>query len=173
MTYVYAILLIFLNLAWLLLNLLGLPGNWLMVVTVAIVLWVQWDAPARMFSIGVLVAMTALAGLGEILELTAGALGARQAGASRRASIGALVAGVGGAVAGTFLIPIPVVGSIVGACLGASLAALGLEYSGGRSLEESVRSGLGAGKGRLLGTLVKLAVGLVIWTIAAGAAFWP
>src|SRR5438034_66998 len=101
MTIVYAILLILLNFVWLLLNLLGLPGNWLIVITTALVVFAQRHGPAHLFSVPTLVTITVLAGLGEVMELGAGAAGARQAGASRRGSAGALLGGVAGAIAGT------------------------------------------------------------------------
>jgi hypothetical protein len=40
-------------------------------------------------------------------------------------------------------------------------------------MESSVRIGVGAGVGRLLGTVYKLIVGAVIWLVAGLAAFWP
>jgi uncharacterized protein YqgC (DUF456 family) len=173
MLIVYAILLILLNFFWLLTNLAGLPGNWLMVITTAIVVLVQWRAPGEMFSVATLVSIAVLATLGEVLELVAGAAGARQAGATRRGSIGALAGGLVGGIAGTFLIPIPAVGSVLGACAGAFIGALYMEFSGGRKLDEAVRSGWGAGKGRLVGTLVKVAIGAIMWLTIAIAAFWP
>jgi uncharacterized protein YqgC (DUF456 family) len=173
MPYVYAVLVVLVNLAWLLLNLLGLPGNWLIVITTGIVMWVQAGSAGPFFSVTTLVAVTVLAVLGEVLELAAGAAGARQAGGTRRGSFGALVGGIVGAIAGSFLIPLPVIGSIIGACAGAFVGALFLEFGGGRTLAESVRSGWGAGKGRLWGTVIKLAIGGAIWLIVAVAAFWP
>lgn len=173
MTIVYAILFSILNFALLLLNLVGLPANWLIVISTAVVMWVQRSNPAPMFSTSTLITITVLAGLGEVAEFVAGAAGARQAGASRQASAGALVGGMVGAIVGTFAIPIPVIGSILGACAGAFIAASYVEFSGGRSLADAARSGWGAGKGRLMGTVLKLAVGGVIWTIVAIAAFWP
>jgi uncharacterized protein YqgC (DUF456 family) len=173
MFYLYAVLLILLNFCWLLLNLVGMPGNWLIVITTAIVMWAQSGTEGRMFSVTTLVALTALAALGEVLEFAAGAVGASQAGGTRRGSIGALVGGIAGAIVGTMLIPVPVIGSIIGACGGAFGGALIMEFSGGRSLDESLRSGIGAGKGRLVGTLVKIGVGAVMWLLAAVAVFWP
>ena len=45
--------------------------------------------------------------------------------------------------------------------------------AGGRTMTASLRSGAGAGAGKLAGTLSKLAVGVAIWLIIAVAAFWP
>jgi uncharacterized protein len=111
--------------------------------------------------------------VGAVLEFAAGAAGARTTGASRRGAVGALAGGLVGAIAGTFLIPIPLLGSLIGAAAGAALAAGLLEWTGGRTVQDSARAGMGAGVGRAVGTLAKLAVGTAIWLIAAVAAIWP
>jgi uncharacterized protein YqgC (DUF456 family) len=168
-TYLWASLLILTNAAWLVLDLLGLPGNWLMVAGTLLVAWLQ----PGMFSVPTLVAVVVVAAAGELLELLSGALGARKGGAGRRGAAGALLGGFVGAIVGTFMIPVPVVGSLIGACAGACLGAWSLEVSGGRDVGESFRAGVGAGVGRALGTLVKLAAGVLLWLIIAVAAFVP
>ncbi len=169
MTYVWAALLVLTNTLWLALDLLGLPGNWLMVAGTLLVAWLQPD----MFSVWTLVAVCGVAAVGEALELFSGAYGARRGGAGRPGSAGALLGGFIGAFLGTFLIPIPLLGSVIGACAGACLGALALEWGGGRDFGGSLRAGVGAGAGRALGTLVKLAAGVVIWLVIAVAAFVP
>jgi len=164
MTYLYVGLLLLINTLGLVLVLLGLPGNWLMVLATAGVAWLKWDE--RMFSVYTLVALTALAAAGEVIEFIAAAAGSSKAGGTWRGSTGALIGGVAGGIGGTFVIPVPVVGSILGACLGAFFGALLGELSGGRKLSPAVTVGQGAFVGRLLGTLGKLAVGLMIWTVA-------
>ncbi len=169
MTYLWAAILVLTNALWLVLDLLGLPGNWLMVAGTLLVAWLR----PGMFSAGTLVAVVIVAAAGEVLELLSGALGARKGGAGRRGSAGALLGGFVGAIAGTFLIPVPVLGSLVGACAGACLGAWSLEMSGGRDFDESLRAGVGAGVGRALGTVVKLAAGVLLWLVIAVAAFVP
>ncbi|MCI0546390.1 MAG: DUF456 family protein [Candidatus Rokubacteria bacterium] len=160
-----------LNAVWLYLTALGLPGNWLMVVsTVLVALW-QWEA--AMFSPWVLVAILALALAGEALELLAGALGARRAGGTRRAAIGAVLGGLVGGLLGTVLIPVPLVGTLLGVGAGAFVVATGLEWRGGRALDRSLRAGRGAALGQSLGVLAKLGMGAVIWIVVTVAAFWP
>jgi uncharacterized protein YqgC (DUF456 family) len=169
MSIALAVILTVVNLLWLFLVVLGMPGNWLMVAG-AIALW--WYEPTT-FSVWTLVAMGVLAGVGELLELVAGMAGAKKAGGTRRGAIGALVGGLIGGIVATFLISIPVAGTLIGACVGASLGAGGLELTGGRSMDDAVKSGVGAGVGRLVGTGIKLAVGVMIWVICAVAAFVP
>ena len=177
MIYVWATLLVLANTVWAALNLLALPGNWLMVITTALVAWWQWDrgkpAGQQMFGIPVLVLVFLLAAAGEVVELLAGAAGARKAGGSRWGSLGALAGGFVGAIAGTFVIPIPVLGSVVGACGGAFLGAWGMEMLAGRKARPAVRSGVGAGAGRFVGTSLKILLGALIWAVIAVAAFWP
>jgi uncharacterized protein YqgC (DUF456 family) len=177
MILVWATLLTLLNCVWLFLGILGLPGTWLMVASTALLAWWQWDADGdpseRMFSITVLIVVAALALLGEIMELAAGLIGSKKAGGTKWGAIGALLGTIVGGVAGTFLIPVPVVGSIVGACLGAAIGAGALEMTSGRELAPSVKSGVGAGVGRLGGVFIKLGIGVLIWVIVAVAAFWP
>jgi uncharacterized protein YqgC (DUF456 family) len=171
MMYLWATILVVANTGWLFLVLLGLPGNWLMVGSTALVAWLYWDR--GMINHWTLIALLAVAVIGEVLEFAAGAVGTKKAGGSRGGAFGALLGGVIGAGAGTFVIPVPIIGSLIGACGGAFCGALALELAGGRDIEPAVRSGLGAGVGRFFGTVAKLVVGIVIWTVAAVAAFWP
>ncbi len=167
----WASLLVVVNLVWLMLTVLTLPGNWMMVASTVLVAWWQWDA--RMFSPWTLVLVVALAAGAEVLEFISSAVGVRKAGGSRWGAVGSLAGAILGAIAGTILIPIPVVGSLVGVCGGACVGAWAFEAAGGRTTRQSLKAGTGAGIGRLLATVLKLAVGAVIWVIVAVAAFWP
>lgn len=177
MTYLYAALLCAVNLLWLGMVLLGLPGNWLIVATTAAYAWWRWDgsraAGQQEIAVVTLCAMGGLALLAEGLELAGGLIGSKQAGGSRWGAFGALIGTVIGAIAGTVIIPIPVVGSILGACGGAAAGACALEYASGRTLMPALKSAAGAGAGRFAGMMVKLGVGGVIWMIASLAAFVP
>jgi uncharacterized protein YqgC (DUF456 family) len=175
MAYLGAILLSLLNAVWLALVIIGLPGNWLMVLSTMLLAWWRWTAdPGRpMFGVPVLVAICLLALAGEIVELLAGVVGARVAGGTRRGALGALVGALVGGLLGTFLIAIPALGSLLGTCGGAAVGAWALELRGGQTARMSLNAGLGAGAGRLVGTLAKLAAGVAIWIVVAVAAFWP
>ena len=171
MIYLLLVLLLLVNLIWLAAVVFSLPGNWLMIITTVLFAWWQWDR--GVFSIYTLMAITALAVVGEILEFLGGMGGARKAGASWRGSIGAIIGAVVGAILGTLLIPVPVVGTLLGACVGAGLGTCLLEMQAGRDIERSVKSGFGAGMGVFIGTTAKFAAGVVIWLTIAVAAFWP
>ena len=160
-----------LNLVWLFASALGLPGNWLMVATTtAVAVW-QWDS--RMIGPWALAAVFALAIAGEVMETLSGALAARKVGGTRRAAVGAIAGGFLGALLGTGLVPIPLLGTLIGVGAGAFLGATALEIMGGAPVNRSIRSGAGAAVGQSLGVLAKIAVGVAIWLTVAIAAFWP
>jgi len=169
--YLWATLLVLVNLVWLALVLVLLPGNWLMVATTSLVAWWQWDQ--QMIGVPVLVAIAVLAVVGEVVEFFSGMAGSKRAGGSRWAAVGALAGAIVGAVVGTVVIPIPVIGSLLGVCGGAALGAFGVELLRGRERSVAMRIGAGAGVGQLLGTTSKFLFGMVIWVIVATAAYWP
>ncbi len=169
--YVYAVILVLLNTVSLASVAVGLPGNWFMVLCTWLLAWWQWDK--HLFSLPVLISIIILAVFGEVMECLAGALAVRKVGGSRRGAVGAVLGALVFGVVGTFVIPIPVVGSLIGACIGAFVGAWGLELTAGKTMDDSIRSGVGAGIGRFLGLNIKLLAGIVIWLITAVAAFWP
>jgi uncharacterized protein YqgC (DUF456 family) len=171
MLYVGLSILVALNLLWLMLVLFGLPGNWLMVLTTSLFAWWMWNR--RPFSGGLLIAIAVLAAAGELIEFLGGAVGARRAGASWRASFVGILGAMVGALVGTVTFPVLFVGTIVGACLGVALAVWLVETSRGEHPELSLQRAVGAGVGEFLGLLSKFAVGVVIWLTIAIAAFWP
>lgn len=143
-----------------LLVLLGLPGTWLVVALAGAA---EALTEARLFSNTTAMVVLGVAGLGEVVEFTSGSVRARRAGGRRRGAIGALVGGVLGAIAGTVLIPVPLVGSLAGGGLGAFAGAAALERDGGRDVREALRIGRAAGVGHMLGLAGKLAAGVFVW----------
>lgn len=156
------------------LTLIGLPGNWLIVVAaVTAALLLPEDSRTDLTWLTVIV-LVILATLGEVLEFAAGALGVAKVGGSRRAAglaiVGSVVGGILGAVVG---LPVPVLGSVLAALLGASLGALVGAYIGEdwkrRDFEQSIRVGQAAFWGRLLGTAGKLAMGTAMVVVVLAA----
>lgn len=149
------------------LNLVGLPGNWLIVL--AALIYASFVPSEATVDVGwaALVGLLVLAALGELIEFLASAMGATQAGASRRGTALAMVGSLVGAFAGVFfggIIPIPIVGPLIGALLFASLGALvgavlGEQWKG-RDLDASLRVGHAAFWGRLVGTVGKIVLGV-------------
>ncbi len=152
-----------------LLNLINLPGNWLLlIVTFLFTLLVPDSEACRMaISWTALILLTVLALLGEIVEFAAGVWGASRAGASRRCAILVLVGSFCGGVAGMVIgLPIPIIGPIIASILFAGLGALtgGIlgERWAGRDWAESFHVGQVAFWGRLFGTFGKILMGAVM-----------
>jgi len=171
MAWLYAAILLLVDTLGFFLVVLGLPGTWLMVIAAAGMSWISRQSGPPLISNVVLWVLAGLALLGEVAELAAGAAGSRRAGGSWRGSVGALFLGMVGGIVGTFAIPVPVVGSVLGACAGAFAGALAGELWGGRSVEDAVTIGRGAFTSRLVGTVLKVAIGAVIWAVATAASF--
>src|SRR5215208_6744618 len=146
MSFVWAVLFVLAVLVCWFMNLLGLPGNWLIVAAAALYAWlIPPDTRAAIGwpAVGV---MTGLAVLGEVAEFAAGAAGVKKLGGSWTGAILALIGSAVGAIAGMVVgVPVPVVGSLVAAVLFGGLGALGGAVLGetlrGRSLDASLRIG--------------------------------
>lgn len=171
MDYLVLTILVLLNVCWLVLVLFAMPGNWLIVISTGLFAWWRWDE--GYFSVYTLVAIVILAILGEIIEFLSGMGGAKRAGAGWKSSMGAIAGAILGAIFGTGLIPIPILGTVLGACIGAGLITWSLEVRSGKRRDQSMRAGVGAGIGVLIGTTTKFVIGILIWLIVAVAAFWP
>jgi uncharacterized protein len=157
-------------------NLLGLPGNWLIVATAVVYAWLKPGSTPAAIDWPVVGVVTGLALLGEFVEFTASAAGVKKSGGSEFGAILALIGSVIGAIMGVFVgIPIPVIGSLIAALLfgglGALLGAMLGETLIGRSLEASWKTGVAAFWGRLLGTFAKAIIGAVMAGVAIAAVF--
>jgi uncharacterized protein YqgC (DUF456 family) len=148
-------------------NIVGLPGNWLM-LALAVLYWILAPAGAH-FTIGstVLVVMAALATAGEFVELAAGSAGVQKAGGSRRSSLYAILGSfVGGMIGLAIGFPIPIIGPLIGSLLFASIGAMAGAMHGerlaGRDWHHMFSVGKAAFLGRALGTLAKMALGLAM-----------
>jgi uncharacterized protein len=167
MDWIYYIALLVVLVFGLFVNILGLPGLWVMVAGYVVYAWVTgWNVYVGWKS---LIAIFVLAVLAELVEFFAGAAGSKAAGGRKRGMIGAIVGGFLGAI---FLsvIPIPIVAQVIGACLGAFLGAAVMEYSD-RDAAHSLRVGIGAAKGRFVGIVSKLGFGIAMFIVALVAGF--
>lgn len=150
----------------LVLTLFQLPGLWIMVAFAAAYAWGTHSAFLGPIAL-VLLLLLALAAEG--LETFSTAHGARRNGATRTAMILSLFGAVTGGILLT-AIPIPIISTLIGVCLGAFVGALLGELIRGRSPQQGIRAGFGAAIGRLFGTVIKLLFGVVMFLIAAIAA---
>lgn len=173
--YFWAVLLVIANLGGLTATAFALPGNWAIVGFTALFAWLVHDPSGGGVSWWGVGAIFVLAIVGEIVEFAAGAAGAARSGGSRRGMVLAMAGAMAGSIAGvpiaSVLVPIPLVGTIVGAIGGGALGAFGGAYLGeawkGRSEPERLAVGKAALIGRLFGTVGKLGVGAMMVVIAA------
>jgi len=143
---------------------MGLPGNWGLLALAGALAYFVPNSMLIDIETPTMVALFGIAIVGEIVELIAGAAGAKQLGGSRRASALAVLGSVVGAIAGIFVgVPIPVVGSLIGALMFGGLGAFGGAVIGerwaGKEWDVSIRIGWGALWGKLLGTVLKTICG--------------
>ncbi len=155
-------------------TLVGLPGNWVMVLAAAGYVWLGPTSGAMQITWLTVAALAALAAGGELAELVAGMWGARRAGGSRRAALFALVGSLIGAIAGGIVgMPIPIVGppiaAVMGGALGALIGAALAERSRGERVYKSWQVGQAAFWGRLVGTGIKTLVATIIAAVIVGA----
>jgi hypothetical protein len=170
--YLCAVILLSAMFGALLANAFALPGNWLIVGLAALFAFafpVSEGRGVHWLTVGV---AAGLAVVGEVVEVAAGAAGAKRSGASRRAMLLAVLGTMVGSVLGAFVaIPIPIVGPMIGAIGGGALGAFAGAYVGetalGRSTQQSLAVGQGALIGRLLGTAGKLLIGVIIFVMIA------
>src|SRR3954465_578231 len=107
------------------LNLVGLPGNWLIVAAAVVYAWLGPQDTRAALGWPTLGVLAGLAVVGEVSEFAAGAAGVKRLGGSWLGAIMALVGSVGGAVTGAVVgIPVPVVGPLLAALLFGGLGAL-------------------------------------------------
>jgi len=88
--------------------------------------------------------------------------GAKKAGASGWGIAGGLLGAIIGGICLTPFIPVPILGTIIGICLGSFAGAFGMELVLGQPLSQSMKIGFGAAKGRLTGIVGKVGIGLVM-----------
>jgi hypothetical protein len=144
---------------------LQLPGTWLILAAAVGYDWYHDFAPLGWKG---LAALAGVALIAEVLDSLLAVLGARRAGASRRAAVGALLGGF----LGMFLLslPMPLIGTIIGGLLGCFAGAFIAELTHSRHagidpadrLVHGARVGAFAALGRTLGLVAKTAAALVM-----------
>lgn len=135
---------------------IGLPGTWVMVVLAAIFGVIEGFQDITVWGI---LGLAAAAGFGELVEFAGGTLGAKFGGASREGMIAATIGGILGAIFGTALIPIPIVGSILGAFILCFALTAAIEYNRESNFRLAMKAGFGAFFGKIFSTIAKISIG--------------
>ncbi|MEE2907398.1 MAG: DUF456 domain-containing protein [Planctomycetota bacterium] len=173
MTWLIASLFILLGLGCIFLVIMQLPGTWLMLILglgAQLLDVYVFEASTHAsygwwaLGIGLVVAI-----LGEVAESMAGVVGTKAGGGTKRGMVGAFIGGLAGAIGGSFLIPIPVVGTLIGAIVGTFIGAVIGETSGEspKSVSDSIKPAVGASLGRILGTTIKMICAMIVWTVVS------
>ena len=132
-----------------------LPGAILVLAGITLAAWIDGFTRIPVWLLGVFGAMTAVAW---VIDYVAAAAGAKRAGASRYAIIGAAIGTVAGILTGLWgLLFMPLVGAAIG------------EYVAQRDAYRAGKVGLATWIGLLLGTVAKLAIVLAMVGIFAVA----
>lgn len=153
----------------LLLNIFGIPANW--IILGLVVLWKIVMPGTESLNLFFWIGLTGLAISGEVLEFVMQVIKARKYGTSSSGTF----AGMLGAIIGAILLA-PLfwgLGALLGALAGAWLGCFITEsYIRGRSRKEAINAAFGSMIGCLLGAVTKIAIGAAM--IAFTAKFiWP
>lgn len=152
----------------LLLNIFGLPANWILLGLVA--LWKYLHPDAANMSVLFFSLMIGLAIIGEVLEMGMQILKARKYGSTSSGTF----AGMIGAIAGAILLA-PLffgLGALIGALLGAWVGCFVMERFKGMPTSKAVDAAFGAMMGRFLGTVCKCGIGGAMLALT-GRYIWP
>jgi uncharacterized protein YqgC (DUF456 family) len=114
-----------------LLNLVALPGNWVVLGGAALFAWLLPATPEHGVGWKTVVVLLGLAIVGEVVEFLASAAGAARQGASRRAIALSMLGAIVGSILGLGIgAPIPIVGPLIMAVLGGAAGAFAGAYVG-------------------------------------------
>ena len=164
---VWEILLFAISALAVLLNLIGLPGNFVPVAASLIVVLTGngGDFTWMWFFIFLIIVVS-----GEVFDQIFGAVGAKKTGAGRAGMWGAAIGGFLGGILGTMRLP--VIGSVIGVFVGCFSLTFLFEYIlSRRSSDESLKAGIGAVLGKAAAIAYKFIAGFVLLILMAWR-FW-
>lgn len=169
MSYLFVgVLLVFMIFA-LLLQILSLPGNW--IILLLLLIWkFSGSAASAGLSWSFFFLLVGLAALGEVIEWLSQLYLGKRYGSSLRGDIGGIIGAIAGAI---LLLPLFFgFGALLGAFAGAYLGCLAMELFNGRSGAEARKAAWGAFMGRFWGSTLKLGIGITIIWLSLGR-IWP
>lgn len=158
--------------------LVSLPGLWLLTLVTLLVnvsgallgYWVLKDPLVSWWVFAIIMGSTLIS---DVVDWSAGVVGAKRMGGTRRAMIAAFLGGIVGAIAGTMVLPI--VGTLLGGAVGAGLCATLVHRTGqDETWKQSAKVGAGASAGWFAAILVKLTLAVIcaILLIIAAWSTW-
>lgn len=139
---------------------LGLPGNWIMIIVVAV------GTFYGEIGVAVLLATLVIALAGELIEFWIVKRYNLRYGGSNKAFWGALAGGLIGTFVG---IPVPIIGSIVAGIIGSFVGAMIVTVAEARTLGAATRVGWGVMLGRVWSAVAKTAAGVTILVLGGWA----
>lgn len=152
----------------LLLNIFGLPANWLLLGLVA--LWKLVHPAADAMDMWFWILMVGIGLAGEALEMGMQVVKAKRYGSSSSGTFAGMIGAIVGAI---FLAPLFFgLGALIGALAGAWGGCFLMERFKGRPVREALDAAFGAMVGRFLGTVCKCGAGGAMLALAAGR-IWP
>lgn len=145
------------------LSCLGISGTWLVVGGTLMAAWIRPDPFPGWWTVGV---FAVLSGLVELAEALAGLWGVRRRGGSKLAGFMAVLGGLAGLLLGS-LIPIPVVGSLLGMVAGSFGLVFAVETFRLKHTQKAARIAWGAVIAHVLVILLKvlMTLGLAAWLL--------
>ncbi len=139
-----------------LLNLVTLPGNWIVAVLVLLWTWL-WPAPQPWYFYAIIAAILLL---GEVLDFLTQAWGAKKYGSSNRGALGGMIGAIFGAILlAPFLFGL---GAALGALAGAWVGSFVVERLRGMPMDAAIHSANGSLLGRFLGMVLKFGLGIAL-----------
>lgn len=135
----------------------GVPGEFLIVIAALVWSLVTGGHAISLWVVAILLGIGIIA---ELIEASAGFLGASHAEGSIWSAFGAIAGGILGAIIGSFILPI--IGSILGALLGTFAGAYLVEYYRTRTFATASSVARGALIGRILGSIAKIFCAVVM-----------
>jgi len=150
-------------LAGVLVSCLGISGTWFVVVGALLAAWIRPDPFPGFWTLAVFVV---LSGLVELAEALAGLWGVRKRGGSKLAGFMAVLGGLVGLFLGS-LIPIPIVGSLLGMVVGSFGLVFAVEAYRLKHTQKAARIARGAVLAHVLVILLKvlMTLGLAAWLL--------
>lgn len=147
--------------AALFLNIIGLPGNWVLVGTALILKLVPWFDEFTWVWFFIVLGLAVVA---EIIESFLGLVVVAKKGGSRWGVLGSFVGGITGVILGAGVIP--PFGSVVLGLAGAFAGAVLGEYVNEKKTEDALRVGFWSFIGRSLAIMGKVAAGAgIVWIL--------